>query len=198
MHELIKKYPRVDPLRNWLIAAYQLTGEVDKAKATAEWLVKNRKKYFFGYTKLAPIHIIEGNLTRAGELLGGEFKHLHAIAPGREIFHISEIESFFHTLGIYHCYSEDYAAAKECLAILKQHLGKCHGYKNLKVNLSLRGRLFIKLSRKMGFIQKSRVEQSRLTQVENIAKGDSGTPEGIALLLQLTDLLGIAGSLERL
>lgn len=157
--KLIEKHPQIHTLRNWLIVAYNLRGEREKAKEVAEWLVQNRKDYFFGPILLAQIHLNEGDLTKAGELLGGNFKHIHAIAPGRESFHISEVEGFFHALGRYSCLSEDYRTAKHCRAILKDFAPEGNGYKQLKRMLSFRSRLLTKIALKTGVIRKTPPEK---------------------------------------
>lgn len=141
--KLIRKYPEVNQFRSWLITAYMATDNLEKAKETAERLVFNRPNYFFGKMNLAMIYLEEMELEKLDEILGGKWKSPYALTPKREMFHATEIVCYFYHLGMLSIHQEDWKTGKLCLKVVKQTLGKCVEYQNLKRLLSFRGKLAI-------------------------------------------------------
>ncbi len=94
LHKLIEKYPRVPTFKNYLSMYYNLTGKVDKAYEVNHWIAKEHPDYLHGKINLAAEAIAKGNFDEVPKILG-EALDLKGLYPHREVFHLSEFQSFF-------------------------------------------------------------------------------------------------------
>jgi len=93
LKKLIKKYPEVPQLKNYLMVAYQKKRMTDKANEIIFLINEKHPDYFFGKVSLANLYIENGEYQKVPEVLGSIFS-ISEIYPERDIFHISEVANF--------------------------------------------------------------------------------------------------------
>ena len=91
--KLIEQYPNVPAFKNYLTSFYNLKGKKDKAYSANHWLVKEHPDYLFGKLNLAAEYIETGRLEEVPKVLG-QALDLKDLYPEREVFHITEFQSF--------------------------------------------------------------------------------------------------------
>lgn len=90
---LIKQYPRVPALKNFLATLHKERGEMEQAFKANRWLVKEHPNYLFGRLNLAAEYLENDQLEKIPEVLG-EMMELKSLYPNREEFHIEEFIAF--------------------------------------------------------------------------------------------------------
>src|SRR6056297_2174884 len=92
--KLIKRFPNVPQLKNYLYILLQNIGEVEKAALYNQKILEQFPNYLFAKLNLAGKYMQKGMYVQVPEILGEEFE-LQALYPERKLFHVSEIASFF-------------------------------------------------------------------------------------------------------
>lgn len=114
----VARFPEVACCQNWLAKCYCDVGRQGEARALAERTVEQHPDYFFGKMILAQFLLREENLDGVDALLGTP-KTPTSIAPHRQVFHYSEVLSYFHNCGHFHLLTGEFDAARHCLDIMK-------------------------------------------------------------------------------
>ena len=96
----IKKYPHETSLKNYLYVAYTKKGRHDAARKTLHQTIKLHPDYLFVKLNLAEEYIREEKYEKVPELLG-ENMELEVLYPDQEVFHVTEVVSFFSTTALY-------------------------------------------------------------------------------------------------
>jgi tetratricopeptide (TPR) repeat protein len=100
LEELIKKYPKVPQLYNFISVAYSNLNDKGKSKYYAEKNYQNNPDYLFAKLNYAEICMIEGNYDKVPEILDNKFD-IKAMYPERDVFHITEVVGFMGIAGLY-------------------------------------------------------------------------------------------------
>lgn len=91
---LIEKYPKIPALKNYLSSAFHVRGNIEKAREVNAWVLAEHPDYLFARVNEAHKLIEEGKLDQVPALLG-EAMEIKSLYPGRELFHISEVATFY-------------------------------------------------------------------------------------------------------
>jgi len=104
IQKLIKKYPEVPVFKNFLCLAYQVKENKKEERAAELAMIEAHPNYFF--SKIVQLkHCLENkDFTAIEEMIGSE-KDLHTFFPGREIYHDSEVLTFY-MLMVKYCYEK--------------------------------------------------------------------------------------------
>ncbi len=98
---LIEKYPDVPAFKNYLMAAYKITGDKKRALKVIKIINEQHPDYFFGKTSLAEHYLDKGKYEKVPEILGS-IKDISEIYPEKDVFHISEVANFHHFVAQYY------------------------------------------------------------------------------------------------
>lgn len=119
LKSLIERYPNVLQFKNYLTVAYNAAGNVDKAFAYNQQIVKEHPDYLFAKTNLASQYLESDQAEKVPEILGEELT-LPALYPERKIFHTSEFLNFYWIVGRYYAAVEELDKAEEALEMMQQ------------------------------------------------------------------------------
>ena len=114
----IKQYPNVPTLKNYLSIALENTGNEEKSFEVNEWILKEHPGYLFGLVNKATEYYVKEEYERMPELMG-EDMDIKALYPDREMFHLSEVVSFYLTAIMYFTAVGDLEAADSRLKFLQ-------------------------------------------------------------------------------
>jgi len=117
--ELIKKYPDMPMLYNYLSVAYSVAGQYEKAQALAEENYRRYPDYLFARLNYAEICLAGGEYDKIAEIFEQKFD-LKLLYPKRKRFHISEVASFMGLIGVYFFETGERKAAEMYYEILRQ------------------------------------------------------------------------------
>lgn len=101
LEALSLKHPDEPKIRNHLAAAYQYMGRARKSYQIARKIFRDFPDYLFARVNEVNYLLDEGKPGRAFELLGPQLR-LRDLYPDEEIFHISELRSYYHAVAEYH------------------------------------------------------------------------------------------------
>jgi len=104
LERLCQKYPKEAKIRNHLSAAYESMGRTKKSHQVCREIFRDFPDYLFARVNEARFLLDEGKLQEAGELLGPRLS-LEELQPETEVFHLSEIRSFYHSVALYHLHN---------------------------------------------------------------------------------------------
>lgn len=116
---LIKKYPEVAMLRNFLSKVYSNLGESEKAQKTIELTVEKFPDYLFGRTNKAHLLILEERYVEVEGLLGEHFD-LVRLYPDRDTFHVTEFLAMQYVAASYYINTNDFEQAKTRIELMKE------------------------------------------------------------------------------
>ncbi len=146
---LRERYPKVQPLANYLVVAYNRTGQTEVARQLIVENYRRNPEYLFARVHYAEICLHEGNDAEVAQIFEHKFD-LKLLYPERRRFHVSEVVAFFGLLGNYFLTTGDRARAEQIYQMLHQLQPK-HMYTRLlkrKLYPSLLRRLIIRLTGK--------------------------------------------------
>jgi tetratricopeptide (TPR) repeat protein len=123
---LIKNYPDIPQLYNYLYAAYAHTGQEHKANTIMKDSYERNPSYLFAKLNYSDYLVKQGELDKVAEIYDSKFD-LSMLYPNRDTFHASEVISFNGVIGYYHAMVGQYHDAMRCLNILKA-LSTTHWY----------------------------------------------------------------------
>ena len=115
---LIKRYPHMPQLYNYLYTAYLSTGRVFKAKRVMYENLERNPSYLFAKLNYAEYLISKRKFNKVAEI----FEHkltLTSLYPDRKVFHITEAVSFNGIIGYYHAMVGEFHQANYYLHIIK-------------------------------------------------------------------------------
>ncbi len=92
--KLIKRFPNVPQLKNYLIILLKKMGEMEKADAYNRKIYEQFPEYLFAKLNIAAEYLQNEMYEKVREILGEELE-LQALYPERKLFHISEVGAFF-------------------------------------------------------------------------------------------------------
>lgn len=97
---LRRRYPEVPAIYNYLGIAYKASGREKRYVKTLLETVERFPDYLFGKTSLAEYYLDQEQNRKVREVFEGKFE-LRQHYPTTEVFHISEVRSFFSVVGTF-------------------------------------------------------------------------------------------------
>ena len=93
MRDLIKQYPRVLQLYNYLSVAYARAGQRQEAEAVVQENYQQNPEYLFARLNYAEVCLARADYAQVADIFAHTFD-LHALYPQRKRFHLSEVANF--------------------------------------------------------------------------------------------------------
>lgn len=119
LKKLIKEYPFIVQLKNYLSAAYKKTGKLKKAMKVNDQVLKENPDYLFArINKACKLHR-DGEYDQMPKLLGIGFD-LQALYPDRDLFHISEFLAMQGAAVRYFTAKEEFEEAEKRLEMMQE------------------------------------------------------------------------------
>jgi len=118
IQKLIKRYPQNIQLKNYLSSAYAFLGNMEKASAVNERILREHPDYLFAKINKADQYAEEGEFDKIPELLGKGFD-LKELYPDRDTFHVSEFISMQSIAVKYYANIDEIEQAQKRLDIMK-------------------------------------------------------------------------------
>ena len=100
LETLIRKYPKVPVLYNYLSAAYSRSGDKEKYQKTIKNNYRLNPDYLFARLNYAEFCSQQGNYEEIAQVFDHKFD-LKLLYPKRKKFHLSEVANFMAFIGIY-------------------------------------------------------------------------------------------------
>ena len=98
--DLMKRYPKIPMLYNYLAVAYERIGESDKAESIVLENMRKNPDYLFARLNYAQLCLEKGEYAKIPEIFDHKFD-LKLLYPKRKRFHVSEVANFTAFMGIY-------------------------------------------------------------------------------------------------
>ncbi len=117
LESLIKEYP-LPRIYNYLSAAYVGAGKIAKANDIIKENYQKNPSYLFALLNYAELLIKAANYDEVEKIFNHKFD-LKLLYPERNVFHITEVVSFFGVTGLYFSYTKQKEKALKCLNILE-------------------------------------------------------------------------------
>ncbi|MCP4360191.1 MAG: hypothetical protein GY796_19460 [Chloroflexi bacterium] len=134
LHKLIKKYPKVPMLYNYLSIAYSRIGDVEKVEKTAKKNIERNPDYLFARLNYAEIFLRRKKYEKIAEIFDHKFD-LEMLYPKRKRFHISEVANFMGFIGVYFYEIGERETAEMYNEILQEIAPEYPMSKRLKIKL---------------------------------------------------------------
>lgn len=116
---LIVKYPKIPMLKNYLSVAYNMRGNIQKAREVNQWIMTEHPDYLFARLNYAHTCIEEGTLDKVPEILG-EAMEIKQLYPERDVFHLVEVMAFLSLAVRYFAATENLELAENRLALMEK------------------------------------------------------------------------------
>jgi tetratricopeptide (TPR) repeat protein len=126
LQELLSKYPHIPQIYNYLYAAYMHAGEKTKAMQIMKRNYNENPTYLFARLNYTDYLVESGELEKVADVYNNNFD-LKKLYPDRDVFHITEVTSFFGVIGYYYVMIGEYKEARKCLRVLSA-ISPHHGY----------------------------------------------------------------------
>jgi predicted Zn-dependent protease len=123
---LIKRYPHIPSLYNFLYTAYANSHQHDKADKIRKGAYELFPDYLFSKMDYADHLVRHGELKKAADVYGNKFE-LTSLYPDRIIFHKTEVICFHGVTGYYHAMVGQYRNAIHCMDVLDA-VSPLHGF----------------------------------------------------------------------
>jgi tetratricopeptide (TPR) repeat protein len=117
---LRKKHPNLPVLYNYLGIAYQLSQQLDKYEEIIHDTVKLFPDYLFGKVTLADYYFDRNNHKEVRKVFNNKLEIHHHFPASRTIYHISEVRSFYATIGTLHARSGNMSRAIFCYLLIQR------------------------------------------------------------------------------
>ncbi|XCN73703.1 MAG: hypothetical protein Q3M24_02820 [Candidatus Electrothrix aestuarii] len=118
--QLKKKHPDLPVLYNYLAIAYQSSQQLDQYTEILHETVQLFPDYLFGKVTLADYHFNRNNHREVRKIFNNKLEIHHHFPPSRTIYHISEVRSFYSTIGALHARSGNISRAIFCYFLLQK------------------------------------------------------------------------------
>jgi len=119
LNELIKKYPDLPMLYNYLSVAYARAGQSEAAESVIQENYRRNPDYLFARLNYAETCLAKGEYERVAEIFEHKYD-LQLLYPERKRFHISEVVGFMGIMGWYFVEKGEREIAEKYYDILKQ------------------------------------------------------------------------------
>ncbi|HJW89031.1 MAG TPA: tetratricopeptide repeat protein [Anaerolineales bacterium] len=119
LNELIKEYPDLPMLYNYLSVAYAQAGHMESAEAVIQENYRRNPDYLFARLNYAERCLQKGEYERVKEIFEHKFD-LQMLYPMRKRFHITEVAGFMGIMGWYFVEKGEPEVAEKYFEILKQ------------------------------------------------------------------------------
>jgi len=113
------EYPALPELRNFMYTALQKMGESERAYEAIEETVRAFPEYLFARIAYAEYLIFFERLEEIPRLFQSRFE-LELLYPLRDVFHISEVISFYYIMGRYYFLIGKYSKFEFCSDLLNE------------------------------------------------------------------------------
>jgi tetratricopeptide (TPR) repeat protein len=117
--DLIKKYPNLPMLYNYLSVAYSQAGQREKAEKAIRDNYRRNPDYLFARLNYAELCRAQGDYEQIAEIFEHKFD-LKLLYPNRKRFHISEVANFMGLMGICFWETGEREVAERYYEILKE------------------------------------------------------------------------------
>jgi tetratricopeptide (TPR) repeat protein len=118
--KLRKKHPDLPVLYNYLGIVYQLSQQLDKYEEIIHDTVKLFPDYLFGKVTLADYYFDRNNHKEVRKIFNNKLEIHHHFFASRTIYHISEVRSFYATIGTLHARSGNMSRAIFCYLLIQR------------------------------------------------------------------------------
>lgn len=119
LNQLIAEYPSIPVLKNYLSVAYNAKKDYQKVFEINHWILTEHPDYLFGIINQANKFIEDNEFDKVPEILG-ETMEIKALFPDRDVFHLTEITSFYKTVIRYYTAINNEELADNMLEILRE------------------------------------------------------------------------------
>ena len=126
LKRLIKRYPHIRSLYNFLYTAYVNSNQHDKADKIRKSNYELFPDYLFSKMDYVDHLVRHGELKKATDIYGNKFE-LTSLYPDRNKFHKSEVICFHGVTGYYHVMVGQYRNAIHCMDVLDT-ISPHHGF----------------------------------------------------------------------
>ena len=117
--DLIKKYPKIPRLYNYLSIAYSHAGQRKKAEEAIRENFRRNPDYLFARLNYAELCLRQGDYGQIAEIFEHKFD-LKLLYPNRKRFHITEVAGFMALIGLYFFETGELEGAERYYGILKE------------------------------------------------------------------------------
>lgn len=119
LRKLVKQYPDVPTLYNFLSVAYSQAGQPKKAEAVTRKNYERNPDYLFARLNYAELCLMRGDYDKIEEIFENKFD-LKSLYPERDRFHVSEVAGFMGLAGVYFLETGERDAAEKYDEILQE------------------------------------------------------------------------------
>ena len=116
---MIKQYPKLPQLYNYLTVAYSRIGEIGKAEAVIRACIRRHPDYLFARLNYAEMCLLRKEYAKIPEIFDHKFD-LQLLYPKRKRFHVTEVVNFMGLLGLYFYEIHDLETAQKYNKILQE------------------------------------------------------------------------------
>ena len=117
--KLIERYPENPQLKNFLTVAYTNIGNQVKAREANRWIQAEHPDYLFGKINQAAQYYEDGDYKKIPEILG-ELMEIQGLYPLRDVFHLSEVTSYYKIAILYFIAIGNIEAAETRFEIMEE------------------------------------------------------------------------------
>jgi len=117
--ELRERFPQVPCIYNYLASTYAYLKQDQQHLSIIEETIHRFPGYLFGKISLADYYINHNDHKKVPEILSRKFDIYQHYPPNIEVFHISEVRSFYTVVGRYYARSNKIARALFCYFMLE-------------------------------------------------------------------------------
>lgn len=119
LNALIKKYPKLPLLYNYLSVAYSRIGQIGNAEKVVRENYRRNPDYLFARLNYAEICLRKGDYDQVAEIFDQKYD-LKLLYPKRKKFHISEVANFMGLIGLFFFKTGKQEVAEKYYDILKE------------------------------------------------------------------------------
>jgi len=136
LESLLRDYPHVPQIYNYLSVAYSVSGQHEKMKSITAECYRRHPDYLFARLNYAEVFLMEYDLDKIPSLFDNKFD-LQLLYPKRTRFHISEVVGFMSVIGRYFHARGEYTIADNFYNVLQQIAPNDKRTKQLKMIMQL-------------------------------------------------------------
>ena len=116
--QLIEQYPEIQILHGYLLMAYLLDDDEEKALEVAEYLSKKYPDFMYGKIGTVESYILTGKLDSIPEFLENKFDYKE-LFPEKGSYHIAEVLQYYFSIGRYFALKGQVDKANEYMKEIK-------------------------------------------------------------------------------